>query len=168
MQRSMHGLLAACLLLCSLAACQNGDKTGAVGNNLSMAYAQFVQLSDSDGLMQATVLNPWQQGNTLQAIRVGELGDDKTIRPLRRVVVFTTSHCQLLAYLGLTDRIVGVCDLKYILVPDVQRKAKEGKIVDCGDAMSPNIEKIIESCPDAIFISCLLYTSDAADDLLTV
>ena len=153
MQRSMHGLLVASWLLCSLAACQNGDKAGAVGNNLPMAYAQLVQLSDSDGMTQATVSNPWTKGKTLQTIRVGEPGDDKTIRPLRRVVVFTTSHCQLLAYLGLTDRIVGVCDLKYILVPDVRRKAKEGKIVDCGDAMSPNIEKIIELCPDAIFIS---------------
>ena len=56
-------------------------------------------------------------------------------------------------YLHLQDRIVGVCDLQYILIPDIQRRAKAGKIVDCGNSMSPDVEKIIALHPDAIIIS---------------
>lgn len=40
-----------------------------------------------------------------------------------------------------------------MLIPDIQQRVKDGKIVDCGDAMSPDIEKIIDLHPDAIFVS---------------
>ena len=47
-------------------------------------------------------------------------------------------------YLGVADRIVGVCDSKYILIKDIQRRlalasGAKGKIEDCGNSMSPDM-----------------------------
>ncbi len=61
-------------------------------------------------------------------------------------------------YLGVADKIVGVCDAQYILIPDIQRRLRlaegvSGKIADCGSSMSPDIERIIALKPDAIILS---------------
>lgn len=61
-------------------------------------------------------------------------------------------------YLGVADKIVGVCDAQYILIPDIQKRLRlaegvKGKIVDCGSSMSPDIERIIALKPDAIILS---------------
>lgn len=61
-------------------------------------------------------------------------------------------------YLGVADKIVGVCDAQYILIPDIQRRLRlaegvSGKIADCGSSMSPDIERIVALKPDAIILS---------------
>ena len=61
-------------------------------------------------------------------------------------------------YLGVADKIVGVCDAQYILISDIQKRLRlaegvKGKIVDCGSSMSPDIERIIALKPDAIILS---------------
>jgi iron complex transport system substrate-binding protein len=149
--RKLCGILFATALLCACTGRKPSD--AGQGDTLALRYAQLLQISEWDGRMEATVSDPWKQGKTLQSVRVGQAESAGCIAPLQRVVVFTTSHCQLLEYLGLADRIVGVCDLQYILIPDIQQRAKDGRIRNCGDAMSPDIEKIIDLHPDAIFVS---------------
>ena len=73
--------------------------------------------------------------------------------PLRRSVVFTTVHCSLLSMLHREASVAGVADLKYIKAPYVQEGVAAGRIVDCGDGMSPVIEKIIDLHPDALLLS---------------
>jgi iron complex transport system substrate-binding protein len=146
-------MLAAWLLSCSLMSCQNKPAQQGDADSLELTYAQLLRINEQDGWMEATVSDPWKQGKTLQSLRVGQMKSAGCIAPLQRVVVFTTSHCQLLEYLGLSDRIVGVCDLQYMLIPDIQQRVKDGRIADCGDAMSPDIERIIDLHPDAIFVS---------------
>lgn len=141
--RKYFSLLIAVVLLLSCAE----RKPGADGQGDGLSYAQLLRL---DGDSAITVLDPWQPGKTLQTL--------KAAKPFRRVVVFTTAHCQLLEYLGVADRIVGVCDAKYILVNDIQRrlalaKGAKGKIENCGSSMSPDMERIIALKPDAIIIS---------------
>lgn len=149
--RRLVGFFLIVALLCSCTGRTTSDAEQ--GNALVLQYAQLLQIEEHDGLTEATISDPWKQGKTLQRVRVGHAQAAQSMLPLKRVVVFTTSHCQLLEYLGLADRIVGVCDLQYILIPDIQKRVKEGRIADCGDAMSPDIEKIIDLKPDAIFVS---------------
>jgi iron complex transport system substrate-binding protein len=133
----------AVLLLAACGQSTRSHKGG--GDTLSFDHAQLLTVVAGDSGLTATVADPWQQGHVLQQF-VAE-------RPLQRVVVFSTAHAQLLEDLGLADRIVGVCDLKYMLIPDIHRRVKAGRITDCGDAMNPNIEKIIDLKPDAIIVS---------------
>ena len=129
-----------------LFSCAN-KPNGTEGQGNAFSYAQLLR---TEGDTAFTVLNPWQHGQALQTLKLG--------KPFKRVVVFTTSHCQLLEYLGLADCIVGVCDAKYILIKDIQRRlslAKDAKdkIEDCGNSMSPDMERIIALKPDAIVLS---------------
>ena len=40
-----------------------------------------------------------------------------------------------------------------MLIPDVQKRLKSKEIVDCGDGMKPNIEKIIDLKTDGLLVS---------------
>lgn len=137
--------------LALLVSCNSNSRgTNAEDNNSTFKYSKLLEVKQKDGKFEYTVKDPWQQGKTLQDIVVD--------KPYKRVVVFTTSHCQLLEYLGVADRIVGVCDSKYILIKDIQNRLKLPKnakdyIADCGNSMNPDIERIIALKPDAIILS---------------
>ena len=106
----------------------------------------------------------------------GARGTTDTVRtPVERSAVFIAPHCQLMYELGCQQAIRGVCDLDYINIPDVKkraaaagnaaaRKASVGNvsaenaaagnsIVDCGSSMAPDIERIIALKPEAILLS---------------
>ena len=67
--------------------------------------------------------------------------------------------------MGCQQAIRGVCDLDYINIPDVKKRAalsgkaaagktsEENSIVDCGSSMAPDIERIIALKPEAILLS---------------
>ena len=150
---------------------------------------------------EAIIANPWKAGTMLHRyilIPKGEEGDKTVTRlalqrtsgmgcttdtvrtPVERSAVFIAPHCQLMYELGCQQAIRGVCDLNYINIPDVRKraasagKASAGKafagkafagkasagnasaqnsIVDCGSSMAPDIERIIALKPEAILVS---------------
>ena len=72
--------------------------------------------------------------------------------PVKRSVIFSTVHCALLYDLNSAKSITGVCDLKYINIPDVHKRIGKD-IVDCGNGMSADVEKVIDSKPQVLIIS---------------
>lgn len=143
--RRLLWLFALPLLLCACGGRPTVDKHAAQSQ---FSYAKLLTVNAKDS--SVSVADPWQSGKALQTLKLA--------KPFKRVVVFTTSHCQLMEYLGVADRIVGVCDSKYILIKDIQRrlalaKGAKGKIEDCGSSMSPDVERIIALKPDAIILS---------------
>lgn len=124
-------------------------------------YAKRITVVRYGGYTEVTLANPWKTGKVLHRYLLvprGETPDGMPAGtvvhvPLRRSVVFTTVHCALLQMLHQEQHIAGVADLKYIKVPYVHEQVKAGRIMDCGDGMAPNIEKIIDQHPDALFLS---------------
>lgn len=135
---------------------------------------------------EVNVANPWKAGTLLHRyilIPKGKEGDETVARlalqrtsgmgctadtvrtPVERSAVFIAPHCQLMYELGCQQAIRGVCDLNYINIPDVRKRAASaGKassgnasarnsIVDCGSSMAPDIERIIALKPEAILVS---------------
>ena len=150
---------------------------------------------------EAIIANPWKAGTMLHRyilIPKGKEGDktvamlarrrstgarcttDTVRTPVERSAVFIAPHCQLMYELGCQQAIRGVCDLDYINIPDVKKRAAAagnaaaGKasagnvssgnvsaenasagnsIVDCGSSMAPDIERIIALKPEAILLS---------------
>lgn len=148
----------------SLTGCRRSatDAAQAVGDTLSFKYATQLSVVRYEGYTVATLKNPWKPSATLHQyvlVPAGEpLPDQRpegtVLRvPLRRSMVFTTVHCAMLLSLGMEDRIAGVADLKYMKLPWVHQQVAAGKIADVGEGMSPVIEKIIDSRPDAILLS---------------
>ena len=150
---------------------------------------------------EAIIANPWKAGTMLHRyilIPKGEEGDktvamlakrrstgarcttDTVRTPVERSAVFIAPHCQLMYELGCQQAIRGVCDLNYINIPDVRKRAAsagnassekasfgnafagnassgnpsaQNTIVDCGSSMAPDIERIIALKPEAILVS---------------
>ena len=137
-------------------------RSHAEGDTVAFRYAQRLTVVRYDGYTVATLANPWKPGKTLHryvlvpksAPLPDALPDGTVLRtPLQRSVIFTTVHCALLMMLHQEERIAGVADLKYIKIPFIQDAVRAGRITDCGDGMSPVIEKIIDQRPDAILLS---------------
>ena len=132
------------------------------GDTVAFKYARRITVIRYDGYSVATLANPWKEGKILHryvlvpksAELPAVLPEGTVIRtPLERSVIFTTVHCALLMMLHQEQRISGVADLKYIKIPYVHEGVARGSITDCGDGMSPVIEKIIDQRPDALLLS---------------
>ena len=130
---------------------------------------------------EVTIANPWKEGTQLHRyilVPKGEEGNKTVARlamqrsagarcvtdtvrtPVENSAVFTSPHCQLLYELGCGQAIRGICDLNYINIPDVKKRAasagnhgSSSAIVDCGSSMAPDIERIIALKPEAILVS---------------
>ena len=159
-------------LLLMLSGCHRTRSAQAVtaGDTIPLRYAQnLTMVRFSDGIL-VELKDPWHEGRILHRYWLTEDSNRKpsslhtslsslhsplsTIKfPLQRSVVFNTAHASLIGMLNATDRIAGVADLKYMLLPDVQRRVQQGEIVDCGNSMSPDIEQIVSLHADAILLS---------------
>ena len=130
---------------------------------------------------EVTIANPWKEGTLLHRyilVPKGEEGNKTVARlamqrsagarcvtdtvrtPVENSAVFTSPHCQLLYELGCGQAIRGVCDLDYINIPDVKKRAasagnhgSSSAIADCGSSMAPDIERIIALKPETILVS---------------
>ena len=140
------------------------------------------EYAEHDGeYAEVTIANPWKEGTLLHRyilVPKGEEGNKTVARlamqrsagarcvtdtvrtPVENSAVFTSPHCQLLYELGCGQAIRGVCDLNYINIPDVKKRAasagnhgSSSAIVDCGSSMAPDIERIIALKPEAILVS---------------
>ncbi len=152
---------------------KHGEKgIASLGEDAESAEYQYAEVN---------VANPWKAGTLLHRyilIPKGEEGDKTVTRlalqrtsgmgcttdtvrtPVERSAVFIAPHCQLMYELGCQQAIRGVCDLNYINIPDVRKRAASSgnasagnSIVDCGSSMAPDIERIIALKPEAILVS---------------
>lgn len=151
------------VLLC--AACGGKGKTATFssgGDTLAIKYAENLCVVSFDGYKVATLRNPWDTLKILHtyilADRDASLPDDlpegTVVKvPLRNAVVYSSVHCSLIARLGALESIGGVCDLKYIKLPEIQNRVRTGCVVDAGSGLSPDIEKVIDLGPDGILLS---------------
>ena len=132
------------------------------GTAIVFSHARLIHVEDCDIFRLVTIDNPWKRGMTLHryillpraAAMPAILPEGTIVRtPLSRSVVFTSVHCALISQLQAEQQVAGVADLKYIKVPFVQQGVRQRRLIDCGDGMSPVIEKIIDAQADAILLS---------------
>ena len=151
------------------------NRTSDGGDTIALRYAQQLSLIQYKGYVQATLANPWKEDAVLHSyvlVPKGRVGDsllqhdaqlqamEATVvrTPIAHAVVFTTSHCSLLYDLHAQQALSGVCDLAYINLPDVQRRAKlrpkdTAAVVDCGSSMQPAVERIMQLHPEVLLVS---------------
>ena len=183
----LWALLALAITSCQGGKTAAGDGDG--GDTVKMKYAQLLTIvkhggeyAEHDGeYAEVTIANPWKEGTLLHRyilVPKGEEGNKTVARlamqrsagarcvtdtvrtPVENSSVFTSPHCQLLYELGCGQAIRGVCDLDYINIPDVKKRAasagnhgSSSAIADCGSSMAPDIERIIALKPEAILVS---------------
>ena len=159
------------ILFSVFTACTNSQTRGGAdgGDTVRMENARHLTIVKYKGYTIVKLVDPWKKGRTLHTYalvpkgrtRLPEGLDPSTtiIRtPIKRSVVFTTVLCGLLYDLQTADAISGVCDLNYINIPDIQKRAamkptEARYVADCGNSMSADVEKIIDMKPEGLLVS---------------
>ena len=73
--------------------------------------------------------------------------------PIERAVIYSSVHAGVMKELGAFSAVRGVCDAQYYTMPEVQSGLDDGSIADCGNSLSPTIERLVALKPDAIILS---------------
>jgi iron complex transport system substrate-binding protein len=145
-------------LLCACNNKKNSAETACCASD-SAQYATGFSISKSKEYIIVNVHDPWNKDRLLQRyILVSRnsplpenLPKGTVIKvPVKNVIVYSSVHCAMLAELDATDCISGVCDYEYIRLNIIKTLYELGKIKNMGEAISPNIEKIIDSGAEAI------------------
>ncbi len=157
----------ACLIGALLSACgsANSGKEPAKpqGEIAHLKYSSDLELIECpEGYTVATLRNAWDTTRVLHTYVLvpdtmqlpDELPEGTVVRtPLRRSIVYSSVHNQLISELGALSAISGVCDPQYIYEPVLASRIADGTVADCGSSMAPNLEKIVTLEPGAILLS---------------
>ena len=154
MKKILYILISVSMLLVGC----GGNRTSSLqeeGDTIPMQYAKNITMVRYGDCVKVDLANPWGKGLLGSYILVPSDSEksqtsnlqSQTIQvPLQNALVFTAVHCGLICELGMEASIGGVCELQYI-----HGLTKE--VVDCGNGMSPNQERIIQLNPDAMLVS---------------
>ena len=140
-----------------LVACGNKTKQAeGEGDTIPMRYARNLTIVEYPDYTQVTIRNPWDTTRVLNSytlVREKQGRKGEVVVPLKNAAVFTSVHCSLLMELGCQESIGGICEPEYIHIPYVHEGLKEGRIIELGNGMEPNLERIMALQPDAIMLS---------------
>ena len=126
------------------------------GDTIPLRYARNLTIVEYPKYTQVTIRNPWDTSRVLNSytlVKEKQGLKGEIVVPLGKVGVFTSVHCSLLMELGCQDCIGGICELEYIHIPYVHKGVEDGRIIDLGNGMEPNLERIMNLRPDAIMLS---------------
>lgn len=162
------GICVSALALLSVYAC-GGKRTGSVaqgGDTIRMEYAKHITIVKHDGYTTAELSNPWRKDAVLHryvlvcrkdsarmASKVSAMDGTVVYTPVGRGVMFSAPHCYLMGEIGAAGAVSGVCDLNFINLPYLHKAVSEGRVADCGNGMSPSVERIVSVSPDALFVT---------------
>lgn len=148
-----------------LSACGGGSKTSSLqaeGDTIRMKYSSLLQIVKHADYTVVTIRNPWDTLKVLHTYLLADrekplpehLPEGTVVRtPLQKSVIYSSVHCSLWSELDELKGIGGVCGLEDIKLPQIQEGCRNGSIVNVGNSMNPDIERIIDLRPDAILLS---------------
>lgn len=162
MRRTIDVLLLVLITLLSCSCHNKKEDQSKQGISIPFQYAKLIKLWDFGDYKKLEIKNPWDTASLLQTYLLvdkskptpSDLPEGIVLRtPLEKVVVYTTVHCTLLQELDAVSSIAGICDLDFMQQEAIIEGCKNGTIIDLGNSMGPNKEKIIDLNPDGIFLS---------------
>lgn len=149
------------ILTLSITAACTGQQTKqdtTQGDTIHMQYAHNLCMVQYPDGISVQMRNPW---DTTQVLHQYWLSADGSTRPghdavripVQHAGVFTSVHAALMYDMGVADAITGVCEPEYIHNPQILKRISQGKILDLGSGMQPNIERIMQLNPDIVMPS---------------
>lgn len=123
-----------------------------------MLHANGITIDhNSSNDSRISIINPWKKDANLCSFTLSDsdesIPSNTITRPLKRVIVYSTVHANIIKELGHLSAIKGVCDPQYFTIPEIIEGVNNGSIVNVGSSASPNIERIIALSPDAVIVS---------------
>lgn len=158
-------ILMAVMPMAALVSCGGSHKSSlnvSPGEEIKLRYAENLKIEEHPDFTEVTVQNPWDTVKTLQkyllvardSVLPANLPEGTVVRtPVNNALVYSTVHSGLISELGSVDAIGGVCNADYIYDTELKKRLSSGKIANCGNSMSPDIERILKLRPDVIMLS---------------
>lgn len=152
-------------IACLVVSCAQPNRQSVSNQSLSsdtIRYAQGFTVQYFDDYTSVEVRDPWDSTRILQRYLLvdreqsvpGNLPKGTVVRtPIRNIVVYTSVHAAIIDQLNEADKVIGVCEPRYMDTPAIQEGLRAGRIADLGEATSPNIEKIIDIGAEIIIAS---------------
>lgn len=162
MRKIVRFVMFVCLIL---TACGKnaGQKEAGKGREIKFSYAENISVRQHKDYKVVTLANPWKAGETLHTYILIDRKDSAKCEtlpegtviytPVRRAVLFASPHVALARMIGALDNVAGVADKEFIMDSDAKARIARGTITDCGKSLSPDMERIIDTRPDALFLS---------------
>lgn len=129
----------------------------------SMSFSNGFEISSYKTYDILDIFNPWQKASSEQfryiikdrnAVVPDSLkGLPHITRPVKKVIVLSTTHVGYIAALGKQESIVGLSGKDYVFDPIVREGIEKGTIPDIGFVPSIDYERIIELQPEVVFLS---------------
>ena len=128
----------------------------------SIQYAQGFTVQRFDTYIKVEVRDPWDSTRLLKRYLLvdrpksvpGGLPKGTIVKvPVKDIVIYTSVHAAIIDQLHETDKVIGVCEPRYMDTPAIQEGIQAGRIADLGEATSPNIEKMIEIGAELVIAS---------------
>lgn len=138
-----------------------GDGEAVAGDTLT-TEASLLTIVDHGGYTIVDVADPWNDSTRLARYVIvprdsalpDVLPDGTLIRtPVENAVVYSSVHARVMRELGGINAVKGVADAGYFTMPEIVDGLKNGRVVDVGNSMSPDVERIVALSPDAIMVS---------------
>ena len=152
-------------IACLVVSCAQPNRQSVSNQSLStdsICYARGFTIQHFNNYTSVEVRDPWDSTRILQryllvdrgALMPGDLPKGTVVRtPVKNIVVYTSVHAAIIDQLGEADKVIGVCEPRYMDTPSIQEGLRAGKIADLGEATAPNIEKIIDIGAEIIIAS---------------
>lgn len=148
------------LVSCSQSA-KNTNRIGSLSSD-TILYATGFTVERFEDYTSVEVHDPWDSTRLLQRYLLvdrnkevpTELPKGTVIQiPVRNIVVYTSVHAAIIDQLQETDKIIGVCEPRYMDTPYIQEGLKAGRIADMGEATSPDVEKMMNMNTELVIVS---------------
>ena len=106
-----------------------------------------VERDMATGELLLCIKNPWQGAeNILYYTAINAM------KPVKRVIVMSSSHSAMLEAVGCADRIVGLSGCRFISSPAVRKAVEEGQITEIGYDAAFDFERVKSLRPDMVLL----------------
>lgn len=129
----------------------------------SIQYAKGFYIARHEEFTEVVVRDPWDSTRQLQRYLLVDrnreelpegMGRGTVVRvPIEKMVLYTSVHASIIEFLREEERVIGLCEVKYIDSKSLRSRLKDGLIADLGESTAPNIEKMMDIGTEAIVSS---------------
>ena len=126
----------------------------------SNKYAQGFNIVVHKNYKEVIVFSPWVKGSIYaRYYLVSEAKTEtpnngiKVQTPLKSLAATSVTHFEFLSLLNQIETVNAVCSPDIIYNSAINKRLREGKISNLGDAFNINIEKTLQLKPDAVMMS---------------
>lgn len=159
----MRNILYSIFILFILASC-TGNTAKAPNqqglDSLELKYAQGFSIQYFADYKEVVVYSPWVKGTVYAKYY---LVKDKNVKtpadgtkvqiPLNTLAATSVTHFEFLSLINELQTVNAVCSPNIIYNAEINKRLKEGKITDLGDAFNINVEKTLQLNPGAVMMS---------------